>query len=213
VKIFDFSSFSALAVLQSCFHVHWALMWGSTTGETPAYVGGSCFDTFPFPAQFMRNGSIFYDAKLDGLDEVAENYDLHRSHICADRQKGFTDIYNLLNSRAEESDDIKKLRELTVIMDHAVAASYGWNDLKLDHDFYEADYLPGKDRSRFTISGTTRREILGRLSELNRERYEQEVEAGLHKAAKKPASRKRQASRNADDLFNAESTETETVDD
>ena len=167
VKLFDFKNFSALAVLQSCFHVHWALAWGSTTGETPAYVGSSCFDTFPFPAQFLRNGSIFYDAKLDELDDAAESYARHRSHICADRQKGFTAIYNLLNSRAEKSDDIKKLRELTIIMDQAVADSYGWDDLKLDHDFYEADYLSGKDRSRFTISGTTRREILKRLSELN----------------------------------------------
>lgn len=213
VKLFDFTNFTALAVLQSCFHVHWALAWGSTTGETPAYVGGACFDTFPFPAQFLRNGSIFYDTKLDELDEAAKNYDLHRSDICANRQKGFTDIYNLLNSREEKSDDIKKLRELTVIMDRSVASSYGWSDLKLDHDFYEADYLSGKDRLRFSISGNIRSEVLRRLSELNRKRYDQEVNAGLHKAAKKPSSKKRQLRQNSGDLFDAGSVETETADD
>ena len=62
-------------------------------------------------------------------------------------------------------------------MDHAVAAAYGWSDLALDHGFHET-----AQGVRFTISEAARREVLGRLLELNHQRYAEEVAAGLHEA-------------------------------
>jgi hypothetical protein len=58
--------------------------------------------------------------------------------------------------------------------------AYRWNDIELGHGFYEVSYLPENDRVRFTISETARVEVLRRLSVLNKQRYEEEVEAGLH---------------------------------
>ncbi len=54
-------------------------------------------------------------------------------------------------------------------MDHAVAASYGWSDLDLNHGFHET-----KQGVRYTISEAARREVLDRLLALNHERYAQE---------------------------------------
>jgi hypothetical protein len=84
-------------------------------------------------------------------------------------------------------------------MDNAVAAAYGWTDLKLDHGFYET-----KQGIRFTISEPARREVLQRLLKLNHERYAEEVKQGLHgkkktatkkaaKPAKKSAPKKKKA--------------------
>ena len=71
-------------------------------------------------------------------------------------------------------------------MDRAVAAAYGWDDLALGHDFHQT-----AQGVRFTLSESARREVLGRLLELNHRRYEEEVAAGLHE--KKKGSKKRSA--------------------
>ena len=78
-------------------------------------------------------------------------------------------------------------------MDVAVAHAYGWDDLDLGHGFHEVPYLPESDRVRFTIAETARVEVLRRLSELNRQRYEEEVARGLHSDAT-PRSQRRAAS-------------------
>ena len=66
-------------------------------------------------------------------------------------------------------------------MDQAVLDAYGWNDIKLRHDFYEVDYLPENDRVRYTINPDARKEVLKRLLELNHTIYEEEIKQGLHK--------------------------------
>jgi len=92
------------------------------------------------------------------------------------------------------SNDITQLRELHVQMDTAVAAAYGWADLALAHDFHDTP-----QGQRFTISETARREVLGRLLELNHQRYEEEVLAGLHEKGSKGKKGKRKAKKKPDD--------------
>ena len=94
-----------------------------------------------------------------------------------------TKTYNRFHNPSETSADIQRLRELHVEMDTAVATAYGWDDLELGHDFHET-----QQGIRYTISESARREVLGRLLELNHRRYEEEVKVGLHN--KKKASRK-----------------------
>ena len=53
--------------------------------------------------------------------------------------------------------------------------AYGWDDLVLEHGFHET-----KQGLRYTISEEARREVLGRLLQLNHERYAEEVKLGLH---------------------------------
>ncbi len=130
-----------------------------------------------------------------------------------DEQLGLTKLYNYFHSHEKADPRIEALRALQREMDTAVADAYGWDDIDLGHGFHDVSYLPENDRVRFTISETARIEVLRRLSELNHQQYEQEFEAGLHNAAKKPASRKKRARRSAGDLFNAETAEMETVDD
>ena len=65
-------------------------------------------------------------------------------------------------------------------LDIAITRAYGWDDLDLGHGFHEVPYLPEHVRVRFTMSEAARVEVLRRLSELNRQRYEEEVTNGLH---------------------------------
>jgi len=62
------------------------------------------------------------------------------------------------------------------------------SNIDLEHGFHEIPYLPENDRIRFTISETARIEVLRRLSELNRQRHEEEVNQGLYDNATQRAS-------------------------
>ena len=175
VKVFDFSSYTAFSVLQSSLHVWWSLTWGSSTGETPAYVGSRCFDTFPFPPSMVGpNGALKSNGGLSPCDRAGEACYTHRTRLMRDSKCGLTEIYNRFHDPDETTADIQKLRALHVEMDKAVAA-YGWDGLDLGHNFH-----PTKQVVRFTISETARREVLGRLLKLNHERYAEEVNQGLH---------------------------------
>ena len=90
-------------------------------------------------------------------------------------------MYNKFHDPDCENSEINELRELHRKIDNVVGTGFGWSDLALDHDFYELDYLPEDDRVRYTVSREVRREILKRLSKLNKERHEEEAVAGLHK--------------------------------
>ena len=118
------------------------------------------------------------------------------------RQEGLTATYNRFHNSDEHAADIARLRELHVEMDRAVAAAYGWQDLDLGHGFHET-----AQGVRFTISEAARREVLGRLLELNHQRYAEEVAAGMHEKgkakvedrAKDPAPKSRQRTTAKDD--------------
>jgi methylase of polypeptide subunit release factors len=85
----------------------------------------------------------------------------------------------------EAVTDILHLRKLHKQMDETVLKAYGWTDIQLAHDFYEVDYLPENDRTRYTISPDARKDILQRLLLLNHKLHRQETEAGLTLKAEK----------------------------
>jgi hypothetical protein len=94
---------------------------------------------------------------------------------------GLTNLYARFHDPCELSADTAQLRGLHVEMDQAVAGAYGWSDLDLGHGFHGT-----KQGVRYTISEPARRTVLDRLLQLNHQRYEEEVKAGLRdKATKK----------------------------
>jgi hypothetical protein len=152
-------------MLQSTLHVEWAWKYGSSLKGDLRYTPSDIFETFPFPQSPI----------LAPLQSIGERYYEHRRQIMLSRQEGLTTTYNRFHKPIENASDIVRLRELHMEMDHAVAAAYGWNDLELGHGLHET-----AQGVRYTISEPARREVLRRLLELNHERYEEEVKAGLH---------------------------------
>ncbi|SFT79842.1 Eco57I restriction-modification methylase domain-containing protein [Halomonas saccharevitans] len=161
---------AVFAILQSTIHDIWA-RWrsGSRGAGSIAYSTSKALSTFPFP-EYESGGA---------LDEAGKEYCEFRQTAFDALSVGPTQLYNLFHNTGEANLHIEKLRTLRCKMDTAVAHAYGWSDLNLDHGFHEVEYLPESDRVRFTISENARIEVLRRLSELNRQRYEEEVAQGL----------------------------------
>jgi hypothetical protein len=132
------------------------------------YTATDSFETMPQPA------------RKEVLEGVGASYSDLRSSILQQHEFGLTKLYNRFHAATERDTRIEELRALQRGMDIAVARAYGWDDLDLEHGFHEVPYLPENDRVRFTMSETARIEVLQRLSELNRQRYQEEVAQGLH---------------------------------
>jgi hypothetical protein len=152
----DFQSF---AILSSTLHSIWCWKNSSTLGAgTLNYSTTACFETFPFPESKL----------LNDLNSKGKEYYALRQTTMKNMQIGLTKLYNHFHDRLYIGDvAIKKLRDLHAQIDLAVLNSYGWSDISLKHDFYELEYLPEKDRIRFTLHPEARKEILGRLLKLN----------------------------------------------
>lgn len=155
--------------LQSNVHDVWTRQTSSRLGDTLKYTISSSFETFPFPKALRAE-----------REEAAVSYYAARQVIHASRQIGITEVYNAMHNETDVSADMVQLREMQVHLDNVVVRAYGWHDLDLGHGFYEVPYLPANDRVRFTISEPARLEVLRRLAELNRQRYQEEVDRGLH---------------------------------
>jgi hypothetical protein len=101
--------------------------------------------------------------------------------MMAERHEGLTKTYNRVHDPDEAADDVAELRSLHSELDDAVAREYGWSDLDLDHGFHDTP-----QGVRYTVGPAARAEILDRLLELNRERHDAEVKAGLARPVPRP---------------------------
>ena len=171
--VFVFRHFGDFTLLQSCCHEAWCRKMASSLETRLRYTPSDVFETFPLPES------------LDGLESIGESYHELRASIMREEWIGLTKLYNRFHDRDETDERIKTLRELHRQMDEAVAAAYGWDDLKLKHGFHEVGYLPANDRIRFTISEKARREVLRRLTRLNQSRHDDETKP-IHVGGTKP---------------------------
>ncbi len=133
-------------------------------GQTLTYNLSRAFATFPLPATAP--------SESEGLEFLARRDALVRSTGVS-----LTRLYNRLHDAKDNEEALANLREALVEVDHSVLRAYGWNDIELSHKFHEVQYLPEDDRVRFSISESARVEVLRRLGELNRKRYEEEQSA------------------------------------
>lgn len=166
------------ALLQSNIHAVFAWQHASRLKTDLRYSPTDALEPFVFPDGFN-------DVKDCLLDDLGNRFHEARIEIMLADRIGLTKFYNRFHTHTERDPRIEGLRALQCEMDISVTHAYGWDDLDLGHGFHEVPYLPERDRVRFTISETARVEVLQRLSELNRLRYQEELAADLHvKAAK-----------------------------
>lgn len=186
----DFHSF---AILSSSIHNLWCWKNSSTLGSgTLNYSTTDCFENYPFP-----------NDKQISLETVGKQYHEYRKYLMQKIQLGLTKVYNLFHSQGIQENvdlkdnhiqylrrhlekksltnnfkdiinDIRELRKLHVQIDQAVVNLYRWDDIQLQHGFYELEYLPENDCLRFTIHPIARKEILRRLLLLNLQQYNEE---------------------------------------
>lgn len=160
-------------LLQSNVHAVFAWQHASRLKSDLRYSQTDALEPLAFPTGF-------HDAPDGPLDDLSDRLHQGRIEVMRADRIGLTKLYNRFHTDTERDPRIEGLRALQREIDTAVARAYGWCDLDLDHGFHEVPYLPENDRVRFTISEPARIEVLRRLSELNRQRYEEEVAQGLH---------------------------------
>jgi len=161
---------ATLAVLQSSIHAVFAWQHASRLKNDLRYSPTDALEPFAFPTSSLSNS----------LEALGNELDQARREVMTADGIGLTKLYGRVHLEADRSRDINRLREIQREIDHTLAAAYGWGDLDLSHGFHEVPYLPENDRTRFTISEPARLEVLRRLAELNRQRYQEEVDQGLH---------------------------------
>jgi hypothetical protein len=171
VVVFAYDDDGHFGLLSSGFHWWWAVSRASTMRTDIRYTPTDCFETFAQPELTSAVG------------DLGGTLNAHRTALMLDRQEGLTKTYNRVHDPEESSDDIARLRELHVALDHAVGDAYGLTDLDLGRDFHETKF-----GTRFTFAPVARQEVLDLLLELNHERYAAEVRQGLHD---KPKTTKR----------------------
>lgn len=164
-----FSNEELFAICQSSLHEVWARLYSSRLETRLKYSVGNAFETFAFPRRLHNE-----------LNEKGAHLHRFRAELMVQNGIGLTKLYNQFHTDTESDSRIERLRALQREMDVTVAGAYGWDDLDLEHGFHDVPSLPENDRVRFTISEPARLEVLRRLSELNRLRYQEEVAAGLH---------------------------------
>lgn len=164
-----------LGVLSSVFHYLWVLRYTTYMKTDPRYVPGRVYDTFPFP-------SAKHELVGNAMQAVAEC----QTVIMASRKIGLTSLYVKYHDIATTSPEIEELRALHRQLDLATAMSYGWDDMQIEHIWRQVD----EQGLRLTIGTSVADEVLNRLLELNKVRYEAEVAAGLHRPAKKSKASK-----------------------
>ena len=140
IVVFALETFYDFAILQSTVHEAWARHYSSSLETRMRYTPSDCTENYPFPM-----------AKSKRVSVCGQEYYEHREAMAVSRQQGLTKIYNRFHDPDEICDDIKKLRELHVEMDNAVAAAYGWNDLghgfhttKRGHPLYDQRIGPAR---------------------------------------------------------------------
>lgn len=180
--VISVDSFSLLAAMNSSHHIVFAWQNASLLKNDLRYTPTDVFEPFPWPLGEV----VEIDEPLEVLGQ-----DLQRTRRTKmeENDYGLTKLLNEYHKPGVMDPSIEKLRETQRSIDKRMNELYGWEDIDLNHGFHEVSYLPEHDRVRFTISEDARREILHRLAELNRERYQEEVEQGQHgdvKPEKKP---------------------------
>jgi len=179
--LYFFDDFFDFACLQSSLHTVWAYWTCGTMGMTTMkYSTSEALETWPMPIV----------AERDELDHLGDRYHKLRDELMADDSIGMTQVYNRFHDPSDSDSRVEAIRKLHQEIDLAVTRAYGWDDLDLEHGFHAVPYLPENDGIRFTISDRARLEVLRRLSELNHQRYEEEVSQGLHRSSGTRAPRR-----------------------
>jgi hypothetical protein len=162
-------SFGLLGCLSSDIHAVWAWEQGSRMKQDLRYTHGDIFETFPLPQ------GVLDDLNAD-LATLGEELFSTRREVMLTAAKGLTAFYNDFHDQTLKRQDIGRSRDIQVNLNKAILSAYGMDNVDLELGFHDVGYLPAGKNTRFTMSEKARREILSRLSELNKARYTEQEE-------------------------------------
>lgn len=175
------NTYSSFSVIQSRIHEVWSRFFMTTLGDTLVYTPTTCFEHFPFPGNWEDR---------EDLEKVGKEYYEYRASLLEVMNIGLTDLYNEFHSPDNQTENILKLRKLHEEMDKSVLLAFGWSDLDIKYEFIldfedePDDDLVSRKRKKpykFKFVQTLHDEIMSRLLDLNKNKFDEEVRLGLHK--------------------------------
>ncbi|MFM8704096.1 MAG: Eco57I restriction-modification methylase domain-containing protein, partial [Planctomycetia bacterium] len=222
IYVFTSDRWDHYSVVQSTLHEAWARKYSGSLETRLRYSPSDCFETFSFPEGLWQTpnavlagiGERYHEHRRRlmlslwlGLTDVYNLF--HSREVEGDLAKHFASRAKK-DPRGESIPEehragalsftpeqalagILELRRLHVELDTAVRDAYCWQDLPLEHAFYEVETLPENDRVRYTISPAARKELLKRLLAENHRRAAESADLAAHSAttASKPTKRSR----------------------
>jgi hypothetical protein len=145
--VFATDSYATQAILSSSAHQLWAIKYGTTMRTDATYTPDLVFGSLPRPTPNER------------LAGIGRTLDSERREMMLRLNLGLTKLYNRVNDPEDRGNrDIERLREIHVEVDKATMASYGWDDVCLDHGFHSYRQV-----ERWTVSAAARVETLDLL--------------------------------------------------
>lgn len=167
IGVFTLFDHAHYAMLNSAIHAVWAWKHSSSLETRMRYTPTDCFETFPFPLL----------ERATDLEALGIALETARRRAFEAFDVGLTDLYNLYHDPTKREAELEELRRVHLSVDECFVRALGFDDLDLGYGFHSVDYLPETDRLRFGVSEPARLEILRRLAALNRQRYQEELEA------------------------------------
>lgn len=158
--VFASSSFADLAILSSSAHVLWTFKYASAMKNDPRYMPADVFEPFPRPSA------------TQDLEKAGRLLDRAQRRVMRLKALGLTSVYNFVNDpecSAADEPLVNEIRAAHVLVDGAMMKAYGWNDIELEHGFYEY-----RGMRRWTVVPEARVEILDRLLAENHRRADAE---------------------------------------
>jgi hypothetical protein len=152
-------------VLNSSIHELHTYSYSTRMKTDIRYIPSACFGFFPLPDK----------SRLGVIEATAKLYSESRKNVRFSKNWNLRELYQNFHNHKINDKAVVNLRGLHIDLDRSVAKSYGWSDISLSHGFHETT-----QGMRFTLSESARLEVLRRLLELNHQRYQNEVAAGLH---------------------------------
>jgi len=143
---------------------------GGNLGETLSLSISESIVKYPVPEQSVATAGV----------EAATQFNHLAVEFSARHGCGLTDVMNAIHSPENADATIAELRRLLSGIDAEVAAAYGWDDVDVTYDFREFGGGSTNDKWRWALSADATSLLLEKLVAINRQRYEEEVERGLH---------------------------------
>jgi hypothetical protein len=150
------------ALLSSSLHLTWANRHASSLRSDIRYTYVDVLWTMALPSD------------LPSLEVVSVQ--LREAQVQARERLtiGLTPLYKRVNDPGVNESEIETIRAAHRAVDEALLACYGWQDIELEHGFYEE-----RGVRRYIASPTNQAQFLERLADLNRRRHLEELAAGL----------------------------------
>jgi hypothetical protein len=194
VVLLESSRADALCICLSTAFRSWLVQFsGASYGEIVKVSVSGAIETFPHPTTYVSEIGIF----------AAKSFNSLSIELSKERSCGITDVVNAVNMPSESGKGVAELRRLMAVIDAEVVAAYGWIDVNVHYEFRELGGGSARDPWRWALSDEVTAELMRRLTELNRRRFEelplvQESAASPAKRGRRP---KAVSSMSLNDLF------------